>query len=352
LYINLKPRLDNLDLSEANFRQAQENWKNKVQEDKQAIETLMKEKTLGFPWLAQAFADYYRLQDMKIASSLDFKSHPAKKAAETVREIAAERRRAEKLSRVLQYQIEYYESLFPWLTEFKGEDLDDLIKHISDEKSDPDNEDPVMRWLTQAEYSTLSTVERNQIALDRYWQKKKTKWELGRDYERYIGYQYESKDWHVTYQGIVEGYDDLGRDLIATKDITVQIVQCKYWSHYKTIHEKHIFQLFGTVFVYKIDNPNRKVSGVFVTSTSLSERARLFADALGISIREQVALQKYPCIKCNISRKNGTRIYHLPFDQQYDRTIIEEERNECYVTTVSEAESQGFRRAFKWRGGS
>jgi len=30
----------------------------------------------------------------------------------------------------------------------------------------------------------------------------------------------------------------------------------------------------------------------------------------------------------------------------------EEERNECYVDTVKEAEQLGFRRAFRWRGTS
>jgi hypothetical protein len=51
-----------------------------------------------------------------------------------------------------------------------------------------------------------------------------------------------------------------------------------------------------------------------------------------------------------VSRKDGIKIYHLPFDQQYDRTIIEEERNERYVETVKEAEALGFRRAFRWKG--
>ena len=59
-------------------------------------------------------------------------------------------------------------------------------------------------------------------------------------------------------------------------------------------------------------------------------------------------LGKYPMIKCNIS-SNGNKIYHLPFDQQYDKTLI---RNvgECYVSTVKEAEEKGFRRAFRWKG--
>ena len=44
------------------------------------------------------------------------------------------------------------------------------------------------------------------------------------------------------------------------------------------------------------------------------------------------------------------RIYHLPFDQQYDSTIVEKERSECFVQTVSEAEERGYRRAFEWHG--
>ena len=31
----------------------------------------------------------------------------------------------------------------------------------------------------------------------------------------------------------------------------------------------------------------------------------------------------YPCIKCNISKKDFSKIYHLPFDQQYDRVDID-----------------------------
>ena len=58
----------------------------------------------------------------------------------------------------------------------------------------------------------------------------------------------------------------------------------------------------------------------------------------------------YPCIKCNISMVDGARIYHLPFDQQYDNTRIEIKKGEMYCQAVEEAEKAGFRRAFKWRG--
>lgn len=163
---------------------------------------------------------------------------------------------------------------------------------------------------------------------------------------------YEKDGYGVYYQGIVEGLADLGRDVISTKGKEVDVIQCKYWSQHKTIHEKHICQFKGTVLKYEIESPDRKVFGRFFTSTKLSETAQKFAKALGIDFVENFSLKPYPSIKCNVSRKNSEKIYHLPFDQQYDRTLVEEERNECYVATVLEAEKLGYRRAFKWRGGT
>jgi hypothetical protein len=249
-YVELKPGLDNLDTYKAKL-ESKEVELGKHEED---FEILVKEKTGSFPWLAQAYADYLYLRDLEKADYLKWKSHPAPKAAEQVREVASQRRVAEKLHRVLKYQLEYYENLFPWLVDFKGEDIDDLIRQIMERKEkgreelqEPD--DPAKKWLTQAEYSRLPRVEKYQLALDRYWQKKKSKWEIGRDYERYIGYLCESKGYAVYYQGIVEGLADLGRDLICVKDNTAEVVQCKHWSQKNPIHvhEKHIFQLLSTV---------------------------------------------------------------------------------------------------------
>ncbi|MBI3996699.1 MAG: hypothetical protein HY352_03480 [Candidatus Omnitrophica bacterium] len=353
-YRFLKPRLDQVDRLEIQLRTNQEAWNKQVADDKQALDAIAKEKSLGFPWLADAYAEYFHIGDLKAAQHLEWKSHPARKAAEEVRRIAKERRIAEKLWRVLKYQLEYYETLFPWLVDFKAEDIDDLVRQLTQKKSDPSvsdyEDDPVKHWLTESEYQSLGATERNQLALNRYWKKKKSKWELGRDYERFVGYKYETEGWEVRYQGIIEGMEDLGRDLIVSRGERIKIVQCKYWSKEKLIHEKHVFQLHGSTIAYKLDHPNTNVSATLVTSTNLSERAKQFAGALGISILEIFPLQEYPCIKCNISRRDGEKIYHLPFDQQYDRTIIEKERMEKCVSTVKEAEELGFRRAWKWHG--
>ena len=55
-------------------------------------------------------------------------------------------------------------------------------------------------------------------------------------------------------------------------------------------------------------------------------------------------------IKCNINQTTGEKIYHLPFDQQYDKCIITPETGEFYAMTVAEAEEAGFRRAMRWKG--
>lgn len=52
-------------------------------------------------------------------------------------------------------------------------------------------------------------------------------------------------------------------------------------------------------------------------------------------------------IKCNIS-ESGEKIYHLPFDQMYDKTFITPKNGDLYVATVTEAELYGFRHAHKW----
>jgi hypothetical protein len=174
-----------------------------------------------------------------------------------------------------------------------------------------------------------------------------------------VGYLREQEGFSVSYHGILEGYDDMGRDLICKRLGVIEIIQCKCWAHTKIIHEKHINQLYGTTAKYLLDLQEQdnaldlfkvqKVEAHFITSASLSPRAAKFAEALKIHVKSQLPLTPFPCIKCNIAN-DGERIYHLPFDQQYDRTIVHADRGEFYAKTIIEAEKKGFRRALHWRG--
>jgi hypothetical protein len=146
--------------------------------------------------------------------------------------------------------------------------------------------------------------------------------------------------------GIIKGFEDLGRDLIVKKNGKTCIIQCKNWSKEKTIHEKHIFQLFGTVVLYNIEHPTENAKGIFISTTKLSDTALQVAKELDIQV-VQKDLGEFPRIKCNINRPTGEKIYHLPFDQQYDSARIDKTQGEFYALTVAEAETNGFRRAFR-----
>lgn len=336
-----------------------------IKNNDKALRKIFEEKSKGFPWLSEAIAEFYKYVDFEIADYLDNKSHPAHKSADAVRNVSSQSSLLRKQLRVAQNFVNYYETLFPWITEYVGEDLDDLLKSFTEEDDEQQELDPVLKFIPKAEYEMLSVEARNQKALDRYLSSRKKPWQIGRDYERYIGYIYEKQGYKVDYQGIEKGLEDLGRDLICIKRSEIEIVQCKCWASHKTIHEKHINQLYGTAVKYFIEHKqifdkkktltlfpdlisSGEIKATFVTSTKLSDTANKFADALGIKVVQEKPLEKYPVIKCNIA-SSGERIYHLPFDQMYDKTLIKNS-GELYTSTVKEAEDKGFRRAFKWRG--
>lgn len=155
-----------------------------------ALDRISKEKALGFPWLATAYSEYRKLYDLKLANELENKDHPARRAAEEIRAMAAEKADLRRENKILRELHRYYENLFPWLIEFKGEDLDELIRQVNQPRADRDqNDDPATQWLSDAERDStkLTRADKFQRALDRYWQSKKSPWQLGRDYERYIG---------------------------------------------------------------------------------------------------------------------------------------------------------------------
>lgn len=333
------------------------------------LERLLTEKSKSFPWLASAVADLVLLKNKEVSDYLRTKRNPAATAAETVRQIGQEKRVLAEQLKLAQYTLDQYESLFPFLTQFREDDIEEALLEITEayaEQTQPQQDDPVKTYLSPGEYAALSPAERNQRALDRYRQARKSSFQIGRDYERYVGYLYESRGYEVSYYGIENGKEDLGRDLICRKGGKTEVVQCKYWSQQKVIHEKHINQLFGTTVMLYLDSANKQkgpqqlhlfpqllaagdIAAVFYTSTSLSPTARNFAQALGIHIHEQVAIGPYPMIKCHISTASGEKIYHLPFDQMYDRTKLDK-AGEFYAMTVAEAEAKGFRRAWRWRG--
>ena len=309
---------------------------------------ILKEKEQKFPYLATILADWKHKNDIETAEHLEHKERPALRAAEEIRNISKEKRKIEKERNAYKNQLELYEYLFPWLEEFKELPPEEAFYYAVQPETD-DEYSLVKDWLSPEEYAKLSSVEKWQRALDRYLNRKnKTNWHIGIEYERYIGYVYESKGFKVRYEGALMGLEDKGRDIIVEKDSEILVIQCKRWAQEKEIHEKHIMQLFGSVAALSMES-DKKYRGIFITTTKLSKTAKHFAKLLDIEVVENYQYRQYPLVKCNVSY-NGEKIYHLPFDQQYDRISIELKKGNYYVSTVKEAEEKGFRHAYRWMG--
>lgn len=247
------------------------------------------EKAVGLPTLLTALQQYQAIHDESLSKQLATKKHPARKAADTVREEGRRRREAEKRARMAEAIVEYYESIAPFLVDYR-EELDEEVLEETErwqhEYSEAERDDLATRYLTKEEYRRLSPGQRNALALDRYWARRHAPAELGRMYERYVGYLYEQDGHRVRYQGIESGLEDLGRDLICERGDLVLVVQCKNWSRDKVIREKHLFQLYGSLFLFQRDNPGGRARGVFATTTVLSAVARDAASFLGVEVRE------------------------------------------------------------------
>nr|DAL57095.1 MAG TPA_asm: Restriction endonuclease [Caudoviricetes sp.] len=300
-------------------------------------------------WIAKMYGEYYDMFTDKLVAELTGRVRPARAAASTIeKNYKEEMRTMSERAKYNESLVLLYESFFPdlpTLCEFTPDDTIQAIEELSDIKSDSEY-DSVRQWISKADYDLLPREEKFQLALDNYKHRKRSNWEAGRDYERYICYLYEKQGYKVVCFGALKGLDDLGRDLYAHKGADTIIIQCKRWAPQKLIHEKHIYQLFGTVTDYSIDHPLVNTHGLLLSTCSLSDKAKEVADRIGIEYEENAQFTDYPLIKCNIS-KTGEKIYHLPFDQQYDKVQINYAAGEFYANSITEAERKGFRRAYR-----
>jgi hypothetical protein len=330
-------------------QERQEKWKKEQLAIKeqllQEIHGNLLEGTTAFKWIAPIIADIMIVLRERGRNSTELiSSRRSDSTSARVDVLIKEQKDLIAQNKILEYQMEYIRTLIP--------EVEDLID-FEESKDENTDVDKPSNFLTKEEYISLSETEKNKRALNYYKHRKKYNWEIGRDFEMYIGYLFENENYDVEYFGIEKKFNDLGRDLIIRKSGMTKVVQCKYWSKEKTIHEKHIAQLYGTLAKYKFDNHNENVTGLFVTHTVLSNTAREFANTLKIEIIENVELGEYPLIKCDNRQDEfgqKTKIYHLPMDQQYNIVQIDKKRGDCYALTIEEAERMGYRRAYKWHG--
>lgn len=319
--------------------------------------------TSPFKIVSEMYADVATKVFDQCEKYLTFKPHPAYTAAEHVKEFKKKAKEYASHWKELEYKFNFIFSIFPELKQYVSEDDALLSLRNGTSLSEfQENYDHSQDYLSKEEWTKLSVNDRNQLALDRYKERNKSKWVIGMQYEMYIGYLLRTKGYKVVQFGIENGLEDLGRDIIAEKSVadssttTTYIIQCKNWSKDKEVHENVVCQLFGTTLEYKLQHKDKftqnnlfgevnNVQAVLVTTTKLSPIAEAFAQRLNVIVKI-VPLGDYPMIKCNINLSTKEKIYHLPFDQQYYTAKIENP-GEFYAWTVKEATAKGFRRAFK-----
>ena len=329
----------------------------------ESLETVVKSST-PFSLVAKMYADCRTAVFKDVENYLRYKSHPARTAAENIKQMRIQSERYVSQYKEMSYKYEFLIQSFPDIKNIidKEEELIEISKYLS--YSDlQDNRDRSRDYLSDEEWRNLSIDARNQLALDRYIQgRKKSAWAIGRDYEMSCAHFLKNKNFEVKLHGIENGVHDLGRDLICyrfTKDLfgkydlnngLILVVQCKYWRKELEIRENVIMQLYGSTISFKIEHNGMLRSNVNVVPvlmipdfSAISDTALQFAKLLNIRIVRQNMID-YPRIKCNIN--GGNKIYHLPFDQQYDRAQIKND-GEFYAFTVDEATNKGFRRAMR-----
>ena len=336
----------------AQKRDAEASISRQLMQAKEELDKLREDILQGIPSTIKNIACLYaevegRMYDIH-GNLLICKKHPAYGTATEVK-IILKKEIKEVTKKWKEAQLNY-EVLKATIEKEVSDDIDYEEIEIETTEDDKTERD----WLSKEEYEQLDDMQRSALALERYIKRNKTKRQIGRDYEEYIAYLFRTyrgfSRSYIYMQGQIKGLEDLGRDIIVKNKNKIYIVQCKRWSRERRIRENAIMQLFGTVCEYCLEhrlNPMNVIGGsvfaIFCTTTELSETAMRFAKVLKIQVYN-VPQEEFPRIKCNVGQ-NGEKIYHLPFDQQYNSIIIESNKGEKLVWTPQEAEQEGFRRA-------
>lgn len=201
-------------------------------------------------------------------------------------------------------------------------------------------------WIKGLNYKQLDEIGQEQLAVEQYMaSKKRTLWEYGSDYEKYIGEGYRKCGYDVFFNGISYGIHDMGRDIIAKKGDVTYVIQCKYWRKQYFVTESFIMQIYGSAKEYEATHPKEKVVAAFYSTTRFTPKALQVAETLGVACKVKEIGNSFPCILCNINSR-GEKIYHLPFERDASLTKIYK-KGEFYASTVQEARGKGFRRAYK-----
>ena len=298
----------------------------KCQQKDREIQLLIKEKSIKYPWLAKVFSDYTELMLEQRLSQTE--KYTSTKTINILNEFKNKNTNLIKKCKELEYQLNFYNHLLPWIKELGISPIEIYEK---------------LNHLNELEREKYKQITKEALSDNEIYNINKENWELGLEFERFIGYLYELKGYTVEYTGAIYKLGDMGRDLIAKNTNETLIIQCKRWSNERNIHEKHIFQLYGTKKLYELEHEFENVKAVFIATNTLTETARNISKSLDIEVQEHIRIINYPKIKCKIT-ENGEKLYFTPTNNYYDRLQMILSNGDIYVSTIKEAEKLGFKK--------
>ena len=185
--------------------------------------------------------------------------------------------------------------------------------------------------------AALDTVRLQQNLEDylRHRWPNKTPWQVGRDFERYVGFRYEERGYKVTYNGITEHEEDYGVDLFCVSEARVLAVQCKNWKD--PVMWREVAMIAGASLAAARSAGWLSAIPVLLTTGPLPTETIQYANRANVVVR-RVVPREYPVIKC----KRSSNYFHLPWHSNYDRTKLISDQGDRRVFRVEEAVLDGF----------
>ena len=192
----------------------------------------IKQECALLPSVVEWASQIQEIIDAAMVDSLARKDRPALKAAEEIKEARASARNWKKEADTLRNTVSLYEVEAPWLVELADYSVGEIVEGLRQEaelqKAAISGNDPARLFVSAAEWAGLTEAKRTQLALDRYWEyRKRNAWAAGIQYERFVGYSYETIGFNVIYQGATKGVNDQGIDLICAKNSQIHLIQWK-----------------------------------------------------------------------------------------------------------------------------
>jgi len=188
--------------------------------------------------------------------------------------------------------------------------------------------DPALLYLTtgERESNALTRTEKFQRALTVIGQGQMALGN-GRDTNGTSATGHHAMVSKLEYHGIAYGFEDLGRDLICIKGDDIRASNASVWSAVKSSTKTHLpahrnwIMYESTRTIDQSCSKNQKIiRGCSLQRISPIPPAK-FASNPGVRIVQNLPLGRYPRNQVHVSLREVRK--YLPFDQQYDRTLID-----------------------------